>query len=54
MENRKETLLKAAYELLKKIDDGHYSDALLATAFYDESECDGLCLIDDIEAELEI
>jgi hypothetical protein len=44
-----ETLLKAAYDLLEKCDASPYIvDALGETVFYDEAECDGLCLKDDI------
>lgn len=55
MTDRKEILLKAAYDILKKCSDGDYvKNALEETAFYDGAECDGTCLIDDIAAELEI
>lgn len=55
MEDRKVTLLKACRELLKKQKDSHYVlDLLSETVFYDDIDCDGHCLLDDIEAELEI
>lgn len=41
--NRAKTLLKAAGKLLKK------QEGLLAEiVYYDEAECDGSCLLDDI------
>lgn len=47
---RAKTLLKSAYDLLKKQDDNYAVLNLLAeTVFYDEAECDGSCLMDDIE-----
>jgi hypothetical protein len=53
MEDRKATLLRAALELLKKCDEGPYvKNALTETVFYDDAECDGMCLANDIAAEL--
>ena len=47
--NRARTLLKAAGTLLKKQEDSNYILNLLAeTVYYDEAECDGACLVDDI------
>lgn len=47
--SRAKTLLKAAGELLKKQEDSNYVLNLLAeTVYYDEAECDGSCLLDDI------
>lgn len=55
MENRKEVLLKACLELLQKQENSNYVLNLLEeTVFYDEVDCDGCCLIDDIKAELNI
>jgi len=55
MEDRKITLLKACRDLLKKQEESHYVlDLLSETVFYDEADCDGSCLLDDIEAELEV
>ncbi len=49
-EDRRITLLKAAHALLKKCDRGPYvKDALLETVFYDGADCDGSCLMMDIE-----
>lgn len=47
---RAETLLKAAHDLLKKCDNSSYVlNVLEETVFYDDAECDGACLKDDIE-----
>jgi hypothetical protein len=55
MEDRKITLLKACRDLLKKQNDSPYVLNLLSeTVFYDEADCDGNCLLDDIEIELEL
>lgn len=51
--NRAITLLKATYSLLKKQDCSCYVLNLLSeTVFYDEAECDGNCLMEDIDALL--
>lgn len=42
-------LLKAAKELLSKQYKSHYVLNMLAeTVYYDDAECDGACLIEDI------
>lgn len=47
--DRARTLLKAAGTLLKKQENSNYVLNLLAeTVYYDEAECDGSCLLDDI------
>ena len=47
---RAETLLKATYELLSKQEESYFVLNLLAeTIFYDGTECDGSCLMEDIE-----
>ena len=44
------TLLKASHDLLKKQYDSSYVLNLLAEdVFYDEADCDGNCLMEDIE-----
>jgi len=54
-EDRKITLLRATYDLLKKCDKGPYVlNALEETIFYDEAECDGSCLMEDIAIELNL
>lgn len=53
MEDRKTTLLKACRDLLRKQNHSPYVLNLLnETIFYDEANCDGHCLLDDIEIEL--
>ena len=55
MENRKITLLKACRDLLRKQNDSSYVLNLLSeTVFYDDVDCDGYCLLEDIEMELEM
>jgi len=52
---RKEVLLRAAYDLLKKADEAHFVEQATAiTVHYDDAECDGHCLMEDIAAELGI
>lgn len=51
---RAKELLEATYELLEKQKNNPYVLNLLAeTIFYDEAECDGSCLMEDIENLLE-
>lgn len=53
--DRVRVLLKAAYDLLKKQHNSSYVlDLLYETAFYDDAECNGFCLIADIETELDL
>lgn len=55
MKTRKEILLRAAYDLLAKCDEGPYvQDAMGVLVFYDGTECDGNCLREDIAAELDL
>lgn len=52
--NRADELLKAVLEILTKAKNGPYvEDVFQLTAFYDDAECDGLCLMEDIESYLE-
>jgi len=54
-ENRKNILLKACYDILKKSKNSPYViSALETTVFYDGTDCDGYCLMDDIAIELNI
>lgn len=47
---RAKILLKATLDLLQKQKESHYVLNLLEnTVFYDNAECDGYCLFDDIE-----
>lgn len=55
MEDRKITLLKACRDLLRKQKTSSYVLNLLEeTTFYDDADCDGYCLLEDIETELEM
>lgn len=48
--DRAKTLLKATHDLLAKQKNSYYVLNLLAqTIYYDEAECDGNCLMEDIE-----
>ena len=48
---RADTLLKATYDLLSKQHENYYVLNLLAeTVYYDKAECDGNCLMEDIDA----
>ena len=52
-EDRKTVLLKACLDMLKKCDDSHFVvSPMEVTVFYDDAECDGYCLMEDIEHEL--
>ena len=48
------TLLKATAEYLKNVRESTYSDALTVTTFYDDADCDGYCLLNDIQSELRV
>jgi hypothetical protein len=51
--DRKTILLYAAYKLLAKQRDSSYVlDLLEETVYYDGADCDGNCLMEDIECEL--
>ena len=51
--NRKDVLLKAAYDLLKKADEAHFAEQATAiVVHYDGADCDGHCLMEDIAIEL--
>ncbi|HCL4480178.1 TPA: hypothetical protein N2D99_002265 [Clostridium botulinum] len=53
MEDREITLLKACRDLLKKQENSSYVlDLLEETVFYDDADCDGYCLLGDIEMVL--
>jgi hypothetical protein len=54
-DDRKVVLLRAAYDILKRCDDGPYVENALSTlAQYDGTNCDGGCLMNDIMYELEL
>ena len=55
MTDRKEILLRAAYDLLKRsAKPGYVQDAQGILVRYDDADCDGHCLMNDIAAELGI
>jgi len=50
---RKEILLKAAFDILKKCNDAPFAlSPMQETAFYDGMDCEGDCLLQDIADEL--
>jgi hypothetical protein len=52
--SRAKILLKAAYDLLQKQQESHFVLNLLEkTVHYDEADCDGYCLQEDISSFLE-
>lgn len=52
---RKDTLLKATHELLSKQDESAFILNLLTeTVHYDNADCDGYCLMNDIEIDLDV
>jgi len=52
---RAKVYLKATSDLLQKQNESHYVLNLLeTTVFYDEADCDGYCLKDDIDTFLEM
>jgi len=53
IEDRRDVLLRAAFDLLTKLDRSGM-DVLSATVFYDDADCDGMCLRDDIATQLDI
>lgn len=51
---RENKLLIAAWKLLNKQNESYYVlDLLCETVHYDGTECDGSCLMDDIESLLD-
>lgn len=55
MSDRKTVLLQACYDMLKKINESPYVLSPFETTIkYDDADCDGYCLMDDIAAELNI
>jgi len=52
-DDRAKVLLKTAYDILNKCNDGIYvKNAITEIAFYDNAECDGFCLMNDIASYL--
>lgn len=55
MMNRKDVLLRACFDLLQKQAESPYVLNLLdETVHYDDSDCDGSVLMEDIAVELDI
>lgn len=52
MEDRAVTLLKAARDLLIKQNEAGILINYPLTVHYDDADCDGYCLLDDINAHL--
>ncbi len=53
MKDRKEILLRAAYDLLKRSTQDYYvREATSIYTRFDDANCDGYCLMEDIAAEL--
>jgi hypothetical protein len=54
LEQRKDVLLRATLDILKKCDEGSYvKNVLEVTAKWDDTTCDGYCLMQEIEDLLE-
>jgi hypothetical protein len=52
---RKDVLLRAAYDLLMRSDQtGFVQEAKSILVRYDDADCDGNCLMDDIATELDL
>lgn len=52
---RKDTLLRAAYDLIKRSTMQVFvQETGTILTHYDDADCDGLCLMDDIAAELNL
>ena len=52
---RKNILLRAAYDLIKRSTQNHYvEEAASILVCYDGANCDGSCLMDDIKIELDL
>ena len=53
MNGRKTVLLQACYDMLRKIERSPYVlSPFETTVHYDNADCDGYCLMEDIEDEL--
>lgn len=55
MKDRKEVLLRAAFDLLRRAEESHFvQEAGCIVVRYDDADCDGGCLLEDIAEELNI
>jgi hypothetical protein len=53
MKDRKEILLRAAYDLLKRSTQDHFvREATAIVTRFDDANCDGYCLMEDIATVL--
>mgnify|MGYP001179480078 CR=1 FL=1 len=53
--DRKDVLLRAAYDLLKRASQDHYvREATSILTRFDDANCDGYCLMEDIATELRL
>jgi hypothetical protein len=53
LEDRKVTLLRACYDMLVKLRASPYVlSPFETTVHYDKADCDGYCLMEDIQTEL--
>ncbi len=53
--NRKDILLRAAYDMLKSASDNYcVRSPLEIYTRYDDADCDGMCLMEDIAVELDL
>ena len=53
--DRMEVLLKASWDMLKKCHDSYYViSPMETTVHYDDADCDGHCLMEDIAIELNL
>ena len=51
--DRRDVLLRAAYDLLATINNSPFTESALGTLVrYDDANCDGMCLMQDIAIEL--
>ena len=54
-DDRKDILLRAAYDLIKRSNEGPYvQEAVGILTRYDDANCDGYCLMADIQNELDL
>ncbi len=54
-QSRKDVLLRAAYDLLKSSTKDYYvREATSIQVRYDDADCDGYCLMEDIMFELDL
>jgi len=53
--DRKDILLRAAYDIIKRSTMNRFVEETGSImAHYDDADCDGLCLMDDIAHELDL